>query len=295
MHHSRFYTTEPPSCLECPVYCIRARLDGPPYLSQPPQGKHQDCQPRWWNRCQVCSSHMVWGWHDTSWADSPTNQAPPQELHGLKLVIKEEAVPQKDQPKFPALAFLAERGLLAPDAWNCKRNQVSLKATIDVPMLGTIIETNGDRLDDSHMPIGWPLFIDGAVRQCCVHRNATVQDMEDMLQTYDLERHSVEINRKASQWSHNAVWNRKYMEPKQKATMGRVGNSHRAQNVSLLWHKGQWHTPSSRSHRKSPTSHFAREPVSPGTWNASAKERPTSECNPDAESYGRVGAHPMWK
>ena len=41
----------------------------------------------------------------------------------------------KEQPEFPALALLASRGLLAPDAWKCKRAQVSLKATIDVPML----------------------------------------------------------------------------------------------------------------------------------------------------------------
>ena len=96
-------------------------------------------------------------------------------------------MPQREQPDFPALALLAERGLLAPDAWNCKRAQVSLKATIDVPMLGTIIEDNGDGLDDSHMPIGWPLFIDGAVRQCCVHRKATVQELEDMLKEYDMK------------------------------------------------------------------------------------------------------------
>ena len=80
----------------------------------------------------------------------------------------------KDQPEFPALALLASRGLLAPDVWKCKRAQVSLKATIDVPMLGTIIEQNGDGLlEDSHMPVGWPLHIDGAVRQCCSHRSAT--------------------------------------------------------------------------------------------------------------------------
>ena len=47
------------------------------------------------------------------------NQGPrwqqPQPLHGLKLVIKEEVLPIKDQPEFPALALLAARGLLAPD------------------------------------------------------------------------------------------------------------------------------------------------------------------------------------
>ena len=52
----------------------------------------------------------------------------------------------KDQPEFPSLELLAARGLLAPDTWKCKRAQVSLKATIDVPMLGTIMEQNGDGL-----------------------------------------------------------------------------------------------------------------------------------------------------
>ena len=145
----------------------------------------------------------------------PTDQGQPQPLHGLKLVIKEEALPLKEQPEFPALALLASRGLLAPDAWKCKRAQVSLKATIDVPMLGTIIEQNGDGLlEDSHMPVGWPLHIDGAVRQCCIHRSATLQELDDMLGEYDMKRDSVEINHRAPQWSHNAVWNRKYMEPK---------------------------------------------------------------------------------
>ena len=68
----------------------------------------------------------------------------------------------KEQPEFPALAELAKRGLLAPDAWSCKRAQISLKSTIDVPMLGTIIEQNDDGL----------------------------------------------------QWSHNTVWNKRYMKPR---------------------------------------------------------------------------------
>ena len=64
------------------------------------------------------------------------------------------------------------------------------------------------------MPVGWPLHIDGAVRQCCLHRAATLQELDDMFKEYDMKRDSVEINHNAPQWSHNAVWNRKYMEPK---------------------------------------------------------------------------------
>ena len=141
----------------------------------------------------------------------------------LKVVVKEEALPLREQPEFPALAELAKRGLLAPDTWNCKRAQISLKATINVPMLGTIIEQNGDGLlEQSHMPVGWPLHIDGAVRQSCAHRDTTLQELDDLLGEYDLKRDLVEINRKAPQWSHNAVWNKKYMEPKPGFTLKRL-------------------------------------------------------------------------
>ena len=92
----------------------------------------------------------------------------------------------------------------APDTWKCKRAQVSLKATIDVSMLGAIIEQNGDGLlEDSHMPVGWPLHIDGAVRQCCIHRAASLQELDDMFTEYDMKRDSVEINHDAPQWSHH--------------------------------------------------------------------------------------------
>ena len=137
-------------------------------------------------------------------------QDPPQEMHRLKLIIREE-IPQDELPVFPALAHLAENGLLAPDAWNCRKLRVSLKVGIDVSMLGTIIENNGDSLDDSHIPVGWPLLIDGAVRQFCVQRYTTIQDMQDMLKAYNLGKNSVEINKDAPQWTHFSVWNRRYI------------------------------------------------------------------------------------
>ena len=132
-------------------------------------------------------------WFEDTTPKDTTSQSPqdphkeqPQSLHGLKLVIREEVLPANDQPQFSSLELLAGRGLLAPDTWKCKRAQVSLKATIDVPMLGTIIEQNGDGLlEDSHMPVGWPLHIDGAVRQCCIHRAASLQELDDMLKEYD--------------------------------------------------------------------------------------------------------------
>ena len=86
-------------------------------------------------------------------------------MHGLRLIFKEEVIPLREQPEFPALAELARRGLLAAETWNCNRPRVSLKDFNRCAAVGTVIEQNGDGLlDDSMMPIGWPLHIDGAVR-----------------------------------------------------------------------------------------------------------------------------------
>ena len=82
-------------------------------------------------------------------------------------------------------------------------------------MLGDIIEQNGDGLlEESHMPAGWPLHTDGAARQRCIHRDTTLLELDDLLSEYDIKRDLAEINRKAPQWSHKAVWNKWYMEPK---------------------------------------------------------------------------------
>ena len=62
--------------------------------------------------------------------------------------------------------------------------------------------------------MGWPLHIDGAVRQRCVHRDTTPQELDDLLSEYDMKRDLVEINRKAPQWAHKAVWNKWHKEPK---------------------------------------------------------------------------------
>ena len=134
-------------------------------------------------------------------------------MHGLKLVVKEDVVPQEQMPHSPAVEKLAAKGLLAVETWNNKRAMINFKATIEVPMLGTMIESCGDTLDESHMPLGWPMSIDGAVRQFCMHKRDTIQELDNMLAEFNLQRSSVEINRSTTLWSHNSVWNKKYMDP----------------------------------------------------------------------------------
>ena len=48
---------------------------------------------------------------------------------------------------------------------------------------GTVIEQNGDGcLEDSKMPVGWPLHLDGAVKQRYLHRTTTLSELNDLLQ-----------------------------------------------------------------------------------------------------------------
>ena len=56
--------------------------------------------------------------------------------HGLKLVIKEDVMPQEQMPHFPALEKLAANGFLSVETWNNKRAMLNFKATAEVPMLG---------------------------------------------------------------------------------------------------------------------------------------------------------------
>ena len=76
----------------------------------------------------------------------------------------------------------------APETWHCKRPNINLKTTIDVSLLGTVIEQNGDGCrEDSLMPVGWPLHLDGAVKQRCLHRTTTLSELDELLQAYDMK------------------------------------------------------------------------------------------------------------
>ena len=62
-------------------------------------------------------------------------------------------------------------------------------------MLGTIIEQNGDvLLEESQMPVA--PHIDGADRQRCIHRDTTLQELDDLLSEYDMKRDLAESTAK---------------------------------------------------------------------------------------------------
>ena len=60
-------------------------------------------------------------------ADGAPNTLDP--MHDLRLTIREDAIPLREQPNFAALDEIAARGLLAAETWQCNRSHISLKAT----------------------------------------------------------------------------------------------------------------------------------------------------------------------
>ena len=143
-----------------------------------------------------------------------------------RLIIKEDVMPLSNHPKFEAPAENCQAWLLAPETWHCNRPKINLKTTIDVPLLGTVVEQNGDGcLEDSLMPVGWPLHLDGAVKQRCP-TVPPLSELDELLQAYDMKRNLVELNYEAAQWKHKAVWTRRCMEAKRGHELIQLWNDH---------------------------------------------------------------------
>ena len=82
------------------------------------------------------------------------------------------------------------------------------------------------------MPVGWPLHLDGAVKQRYVHRTTTLQELDDLLSAYDMKRDLVELNYTA-QWAHRAVWNQWCIEKAGLQSGPAVGRSHYRHNPKV--------------------------------------------------------------
>ena len=71
-------------------------------------------------------------------------------------------------------------------AWNMAlQSSVYHPQDHDRPLLGTVIEQNGDGcLEDSLMPVGWPLYLDGAVKTKSLHRATILSELDEILQAW---------------------------------------------------------------------------------------------------------------
>ena len=99
-----------------------------------------------------------------------------------------------------------------------------------------MIESCGDTLDESHMPLGWPLSIDGAVRQFSMHKHATIEELNDMLAEFNLQRSSVEINRYHSVVAQFSMQQKVYgplSRPHSTAAMGRLRTLHLPKGIQV--------------------------------------------------------------
>jgi hypothetical protein len=105
----------------------------------------------------VKSVRPTW-FEDIVTTKEPTSHAEQEQhepMHGLKLVVKEEALPERTAG-IPSTSRTGQTRSARSGHMELQTRQISLKASIDVPMLGTIIEQNGaGLLEQSHMPVGY--------------------------------------------------------------------------------------------------------------------------------------------
>ena len=99
----------------------------------------------------------------------------------------------QEQPNFEALAEVAKGGLLAAETWQSNRAHIILKTIIDVPLLGTVIKQNEDGLLALPNASWMATPPNGAVKQRCVHRTTTLQELDDLLSACDMKRDLVEL------------------------------------------------------------------------------------------------------
>ena len=118
MHHTRLQAQRPAGSMERPVHHrVCPRMDDSSHI-------YHSLRRESIKNTNSASAIGVKSVRPTWFEDIVTTKQEQHEpMHGLKLVVKEEALPLREQREFPALAELAKRGLLAPDTWNCKRAQ----------------------------------------------------------------------------------------------------------------------------------------------------------------------------
>ena len=114
---------------------------------------------------------------------------------------------------------------------------------------------------------------------------------------YDLKRDLVEINRKAPQWSHNTVWNKRYMEPRPGFAYHNCGELRVSYHTetSLLWSERQWYPPGCHGLTAVPAATLPESAFPRGTRNLSGPNGPTTNWIASAKSCRRVGTKPLWE
>jgi len=86
------------------------------------------------------------------------------------------------------------------------------------------------------MPVGWPLHLDGAVKQRCIHRTTTLSELDELLQAYDMKRNPVELNYEAAQWKHKAVWTGSTWKPREGTGYSKCGTTTDLRHANQLYH-----------------------------------------------------------
>ena len=75
----------------------------------------------------------------------------------IRLIISDNNVEQFHYKNWGPIEYFASKGVIKDSIWSARIGSLGLKARVDIPVAGTMIEVVNDRLRVEHPPNGWPI------------------------------------------------------------------------------------------------------------------------------------------
>ena len=75
----------------------------------------------------------------------------------IRLIISDNNVEQFHYQGWGPIEYFAAQGVIKDSIWNARIGSLGLKARVDIPVAGTMINVVNGRLRVEHPPSGWPI------------------------------------------------------------------------------------------------------------------------------------------
>ena len=75
----------------------------------------------------------------------------------IRLIISDNNAEQLHYKNWGPIEYFVSKGVMKDSVWNARVGSLRLKARVDIPVAGTMIEVVNDRLRAEHPPNGWPI------------------------------------------------------------------------------------------------------------------------------------------
>ena len=83
----------------------------------------------------------------------------------IRLIISDNNVEPFHEQGWGPIEYFAAKGVTKDSIWNARLGSLGLKARVDIPVAGTMIEVVNDQLRVEHPPNGWPITAESGWRE----------------------------------------------------------------------------------------------------------------------------------